>query len=47
MAFSLLGCDLPGVGFLESIENAMVGGFCIVSDGIFCDGVSIKDEADI
>ena len=47
MAFSLLGCDLQGDGFLESIENAMVGGFRIVSDGSFCDGVSIKDKADI
>ena len=47
MAFSLLGCDLLGVGLVESIEIAMAGGFRIVMDGIFCDGVSIKDETDI
>ena len=47
MALSLLGCDLPGVGVDESIEIVMAGGFRIVIDGTFCDGVSIKDATDI
>jgi len=47
MAFSLLGCDLPGVGLGLFAVFAMVGGFRIVMDGTFGDGVSIKIETDV
>ena len=47
MAFSLLGCDLPGVGLVGSIEIAMAGGFRIIMDDTFFDGVLIKVETDV